>query len=364
MTFMKRLTAGAMAVTAAASALIVTTAGTTPAHAGSTGTIVDADGVDYDAACQLNTALAPPSANSIASPSGSGCPGVSLYDGSTETTDLRSVTLETTGTNGLSVKATFVVDGAVPAAGSTNMNQGDGPAPGYNGYGYRALFQNKDRQNLTDDPAGGCNRLAGGRDDNLFSKWEDGYHFTVSYGAEWDGLRWVHRARVGEYSPAIDGGFSFIDLGSTDAAGNWVSEPAMSGRWSASVSGTGPTTITVEYTGVVLTADARCAGGVYADAFVTPGDRIANVKAISTTDLSTALGGLVAYSDVTEGNSVPGALGMNISGISYTGGAVGLTDTIALTNSCPTACVSIDDGSTTGNALLSEFWDTNHGFTA
>ena len=358
----KRLTTGALTVVAVT--LMVMTA-TSPTYAGSTGTIVDADGVDYDAGCQLSLATTPPPANSIASPSGTGCPGVSLYDGSTETTDLRSVTLESTGTSGLSVKATFVVDGAVPTAGSTNINEGDGPAPGYNGNGYRALFQNKDRQNLTDDLAGGCTRTTGGREDDLHSPWEHGYHFYVSYSVEWDGVRWVHRARVGEYSPAIDGGFGFIDLGSTNALGIWTdADPAMAGRWSASVSGTGPTTVTVEYTGVILESDARCAGGVYGNAHVTPGDRIANVKAISTTDLSTEAGGFVFYSDVTEGNSVPGALGANISGISYTGGAIGFTDSIAVTNSCPTLCASVDDGSTTGHALLSEFWDTNYGFIA
>ena len=362
MRFTRILTIGTTAIAAAA---LMAVTNPSLVHAGSTGTILDPSGVDYDAGCQASTAITPPPANSIASPSGTGCPGVSLYDGSTETTDLRSVTLETTGTNGHSVKATFVVDGAVPVAGSTNINEGDGPAPGYNGFGYRALFQNKDRQNMTDDPAGGCTRATGGREDDLHSPWEHGYHFFVSYSAEWDGLRWVHRARVGEYSPAIDGGFGFIDLGSTNASGAWTNaDPAMAGLWSASVSGTGPTTITVEYTGVIRESDVRCAGGVYGNAHVTPGDRIANVKGLSTTDLSTELGGFVFYSDVTEGNSVPGALGMNISGISYTGGAVGLTDSIAITNSCGIACVSVDDGSTTGHALFSEFWDTNYGFTA
>src|SRR5688500_12775526 len=86
-------------VVLAAAALTATTT-TASQAAGTTGPIVDGSGVDYDAACVLRNplALAPPP-NSIASPGGVGCPGVSLYDGSTESTDINNVMLSTNGVN-------------------------------------------------------------------------------------------------------------------------------------------------------------------------------------------------------------------------------------------------------------------------
>lgn len=344
-------------------------AGVTPAQAGSTGTINDPSGVDYDATCLMNLGITASPANSISSPSGTGCPGVSLYDGSTETTDLQSVSLESTATGGLGLKATFVVDGPVPAAGSTNLADGDGPGPGYNGYGYRLLYQNLDKQTTLDNAAGGCTTTGGSRDTDRHGSHLNGYHFFISYNVAWDGLRWIHTARVGEYWPTLDGGFFFTDLGTSTSPGSWTTaDAAMAGRWSASMSGTGPTTMTVDVSGVVHQTDSGCAGGVLKTAYATAGDRIANVKGLSAADvivatpLTGSFGGFSFSSDVTEGHSTPGLLNGNISGISFTGGAIGLTDVIGLGGLCAGVC--IDDGSTTGHTFLSEFWSTSHGFTA
>lgn len=344
---------------------------TPPAYAGGTGAISDPSGVDYDAGCMASINLTAPPANSIGSPSGTGCAGVSVYDGSTETTDLRSASLESTGLAGLGLKATFVVDGPVPAAGGTNLTDGDGPGLGFNGYSYRLLFQNLDKQTTLDNAAGGCTTTSGGRKTDRHGSHLNGYHFFLDYSVAWDGLRWVHSASVGEYWPTLDGGFYYTDLGRSTSPGSWTTiDPAMTGRWSASASGTstGPTTLTVEVSGIVHKTDTGCMGGVLKTAYATAGDRIANVKGLTTADVfvtssvAGSVGGFNFYSDVTEGHSTPGMLNSNISGISYTGGAIGLTDVIGVGGLCTGACV--DDGSTTGHTFLTEWWPTSYGFIA
>ena len=101
---------------------------------------------------------------------------------------------------------------------------------------------------------------------------------------------------------------------------------------------------------------------------------------ISTYDGSAegTVGGFVFFVDSTDGNSTAGLLNSNISGISYTGGAVGVQDTLGPGPTCPTstfggalpqnplfvadtACHINDDGIARGS-FLSEFWDTTHGF--
>ena len=72
--------------------------------------VADPSGVDFDAACVIGRA------SSVESPFGDGCDGISTYDGSTESTDLRSVDLKKNAAGQL--EATFTVDGPIPPAGS------------------------------------------------------------------------------------------------------------------------------------------------------------------------------------------------------------------------------------------------------
>jgi hypothetical protein len=368
-----------------------------PATAGTTGVINDAPGVDYDAACVKDTSSSPPSANSISSgPGAAGCQGVTTYDGSTTSTDLTSVSLQSTTTNGLSLKGTWTVAGSLPAPGSTvfgaldmpgvaasGVDAGLGSTSRSGGVAYVLMFQNKIRE-TSGDAGGGCTLPTGRHAGDVHGSWKDGYHFFLLYEVDWDGTRWVHTAAVGEYDPSGDGGFSIVPLG-IDSGNGWANESYT--PWSVSApAGTAPATITLEVAGDVLVPDSTCAGGAFRSVYARAGDVIGNVKgvtmvhdAVSTqaylaagygfeypdpspfgppntavSNCSWHSGGKrrcwvyaaqrvtqsvssYAISDVTDGNSTAGLLNTNISGIAYSRGAAPVPDTLANGPTCPTS---------------------------
>jgi hypothetical protein len=377
-----------------------------PAQAGSTGAISDASGVDYDAACQVGTSITPPAPNSYASPGGTGCQGVSLYDGSTESTDFSSVQLESVGGD---LKATFDTDKNIPAAGSTNINDADLPAANFVGFGLKALFQNPRTQNNR-PTSGGCARIGTGVVLDQHGSYKDGYHFFLAFDVSWNGQKWIHSAQIGEFDPSPDGAYFFQELGTNDGSG-WVNADPNMTTWSASVSAGG--VVTVQSSGHVTRSDStNCASGIYTEVYASTGDTIVNVKGISfanstvtlpvTAPLSvlcgpsggevcesdlTSVGGLISTSDVTAGNSTAGLANSNITGISSTGGAIGGTDTLGDGPTCPTPTFGgtvppnpllqsgppsapwdtppcqIDDDAAGRGSLFSELWDTAYSFT-
>src|SRR5688500_18673449 len=137
------------AVLAAAAAFVLP--GSPATAVGTTGAITDPSGVDYDAACIVNTDRPTPGPNAIGSPGTSYCAdgsGVSVYDNSTEATDIRSVSLAS-DVAGRFV-ATCELDQIVPAGSTVQPAVGgaDTPAQGaFSGAGCKVMFQNPVRQN-------------------------------------------------------------------------------------------------------------------------------------------------------------------------------------------------------------------------
>ena len=383
-------------------ALSLTTA---PAKAGTT-TIFDGDGVDYDPACVVGGFTTPPPANGTGSPGGSPC-ALTTYDGTTELSDISDVALSS-ASNG-DIIATFTVDGTIPAPGSTSFAAADLPSGDFTGGGVYALYQNRTIE--TNIPYVACPPVPPRPTPVLqrFGSWKDGHHFFVGFSVGWDGTKWVHSAQVGEYDPAPNGGYGFFELGSNDGAGWTSADPHMpygpegQGTWLVTVTGN---TVTVRSRGVVTRTDTtNCGDGRYNLRYATPGDVIANVKGFSSANRVITLpvvapftalcsvsggrvcpesdvrtvGGFWGISDVTTGNSTAGLLNTNITGIAFTGGSLGGSDTLGDGPTCPTptlggalpqnplftpdtAC-QLDDDFAARGSLLPEWWDTPHGFT-
>jgi hypothetical protein len=383
--------------------------------AGSTPLIGDGDGVDYDAACVLNTDL-PPAAgpDAVGSPGTSPCAdgsGVSTYDGSTESTDIRDVALASDPNGRFMARCTL--DGPIVPAGSPVRPMVDVPESNtFVGASCKVMFQNVRRQNNlpTNNAGGGCPRAGGGVVFDVHGAWQDGFHFFIGFSQLWDGRRWVHSAQIGEYDPSPDGGFAYYEIGTNDGTG-WAGPAAVA------IAG-GTVTITID--GVTTSANANCATGFFNSVWARPGDPIINVKGLSSADTSMALpvtvpgnlavddvravGGYTWFSDTTIGASTPGLFGTNIPGIAYTTGlferarggstmSQGIAqgqaadgprtccdpvDTLGEGPTCPTptfggtlpnnpmftpatAC-HIDDDAVSRGSFLPEFWDTPFGF--
>ncbi|HEX7168514.1 MAG TPA: hypothetical protein VF230_16150, partial [Acidimicrobiales bacterium] len=353
----------------------------TPASASGSGTISDGPGQDFD-----------PSEISVA-----GQHVTTLNDGSSTSTDILSASLDAVTVGGQkTLRATIVVDGPVPAAGPGLPTDFDGPDPTFVGGSYKVMFQNKDKQTNGDNPDTGCDRLDGGRLRDQHGHWADGYHWYLGFSVTYDGTGWSHTSMVGVYDPSPGAAFSFIEYGSS----------------TVTAVGT-DTRIVVDVPSVVETPDALCVGGAHkwdlaaegADnrkgaypggTFANPpgytygsGDRIDNVSALSTADqivvlpvtvpLSLvpgesdlkAIGGFVYFADNTNQQSN--------GQVVYSGGTVGVTDTLGPGPACPTptfggtvpqnslwqanqnqACHIDDDA--VGNTLLSEFRAAGYGF--
>jgi hypothetical protein len=385
-----------------------------PAHAGSTST-TDASGTDYEPGCVADASTTPPPPNHWGN--GNKCT-VSTSDGSVTSIDLTNNASVTPSALGLSfangqLTATFHVAGPIPAAGSTNLGAADLPGSNFVGLNLYALFNNKSVQtNVPTNPAGGCTRVGVGNQVlDAHGSWKDGYHFFVAFSVSWDGQKWVQSAELGDYTPDLSGGFTFNELGTNSGAG-WqaantyhpFSSTAAADNFFVSVSGSD---VTVTVPGILKTPDTvNCQEGFFKNVYAKTGDNIANAKALTTanevvtlpvtlplsitcglptSDLDcendlTSVGGFVFFADTTDGNSTAGLANSNITGIAYTGGAVGVTDTIGDGPTCPTptfggllptnplftpdtAC-QIDDDSVARGSFLSEWWDTSHGFTA
>jgi hypothetical protein len=338
-------------VAVVAAALVAVVLPAVPAHANGT-TSADGSGVDYDAACIFpDPAGPPPPPNSIQTPSspggswkgGSGCDGVSTYDGSTASTDILDVSLSTNGvshgTSTTQLIASCTLDGSLPPAGSTTpVGSGgipDRPDDSFTQGGCNVMFQNIDRQNNTPYLAGlrapFCLTPVYGLDEH----WQDGFHFFIGFDVFWDGAIWAHSAKIGTYDPSPSGGFLFKELGTSTSPNSWSSNDplALNGtNWSVSY---GPgNTVTVTADGVIRSSNPPC-GGIEA-VYAKTGDRIRNVKGLSTVGVYSPVGGYVAFSDTTPGNSIDsfGPLGIgatqnanglgNIHHIAYTPGRLRL----------------------------------------
>jgi hypothetical protein len=399
--------------------------------------------------------------NNIASPGvsggagviqgGSGCEGISRYDGSTESTDFGEVGLASTGVDNPGpadnqLLATWLTDAPLPLAGSTcnpataDADGGPTPPPGgpicpdlpnnsFVGFGYKAMYQVPARQNNTptNGVGGGCTRVGtGGAVFDQHEHWLDGYHFFIGFDVVWDGTEWIHSAQVGEYDPSPDGAFFFTELGVSSASGVWTdSDPSaqFGTHWSVSYGPGNRVSVTAD--GVLGSANINCANGVFHTVYFKDGDTIANVKGLSTADSTvtlpmtvplslvpgfsdiTSVGGFIFYSDITPGNSMnSGVAGSALdsqdlgirTNVSYTGGFLGISDTLGDSPACPTptfggtlptnpllnpavGCQYDDDNTPVPNAgtpagpwsavnpgergtFLAEWWDTNVSFTA
>lgn len=324
----------------------------TSAQAGST-SIGDASGVDFDAACSVDLTLAGPPANSYASPVGTGCAGISAYDSSTEGLDLNHQTSAATLASNAAgqLVASWTFDGAIPCAGCTSFFGYDLPAVGFTGGTYYMLFQNKTIQRNAKYT--GCPQIPPRPTPvvNRFGSWKDGYHFFVAFSVNWDGLRWVYSAQLGQYEPGPNGGLEFFELGTNDGFG-WrpanVFHPYGSGPdgWNVTISSLSPTTVTVTAPGVYKEPDTEnCSNGHFDYWFAKPGDVIANVKGLTVANRVATLpftvpvsatcglsggvlclndirtvGGYVRFSDTTHGNSTRGIFGRNTEHIAYSPG--------------------------------------------
>ena len=292
----------------------------------------DGTGVDFDAACILGNPAAPtPTPNYIPSPgapggslalppAGDGCDGISLYDGDTESTDLRNVDLFKNAAGQL--EASFSADGGIPAAGSaTPPALGAGlPNNFFVGVGYKALYQNPDLQNNT--PYVAATRITGTPIFGLNEHWGDGFHLFVGFDAVWDGARWIHSAQVGTLDAGPDGGFFFDELGVSTAPGVWsTDDPCMPHGTSWDVVYGPGNTVNVKVNGVVKFSNVQAVGGCIEAWYAKAGNSITNVKFLSTADFTvtlpvtiplslipgfsdiTSIGGIVFPSDMTHGSS-------------------------------------------------------------
>lgn len=341
--------------------------------------------------------------------------GVDYYVGNSAA-DLREVSLAASST----ITASWTINGPIPVAGSTSWSGGAS-------YGYKVLFQNRDKQTGFDNAVGGCHTPGGVRVPDAHGSWVDGYHFFVGFDVMWNGLTWTYRATVGEYDPSPGGGFVATELGTSSSPGVWTSsDPSMSygSHWSVSMSTAA--TISVSVAGVVSASNPGCSGGAYRTAYVTSGDRIVNVKGLSSfgdggialpvwspvpvpdtpsvtlpvtgadrtvcavanelgveclgSTTNATLGGITYISDVTEGNSTEGAYGTNAPNISWTPGVLSAVDTLGPGPRCawptfggllptnplsaPESRCHVDDDAISRGSYFAEWWDTPYGFIA
>lgn len=405
---------------AAGVALLVCTS--TPVSAGNT-SIPDGDGVDYDGGCVVGTDLNPPGPNSYGSTSSTtspGCTGVSTYDGKTEGLDLNGTSAVTLGSNAAGqIIGSWTIDGTLPAPGSTNRAAYDLPDANFVGGNYFALYQNKSIQTNVAHTA--CPQAPTRPTPvlNRFGTWHDGFHFFVAFSVAWNGTKWIYSAQLGEYVP--DGGYGFFELGVNDDVDDdgdgskWdaanpfhpysAANVAAADNWNVSISGSGPTTITVTAPGVYKSPDTlNCATGHFDYFLAQTGDVIDNVKGMTTANqvvtlpvtvpLSltctatsglicepdlTSVGGGVLSIDTTAGNSTAGLANSNITGIARTVGAVGAKDSPGPGPQCPTPTVGgavpqnptfvpnqacyIDDDTISRGSIFTEWWDTTYTFT-
>jgi hypothetical protein len=271
------------------------------------------------------------------------------------------------------------------------------------------MFQNPRTENNR-PTSGGCARVGTGVVIDQHGSYKDGYSYFIGFDASWTGTKWIHSAQIGEYDPSPDGGFTFQELGTNDGSG-WVSSDPNMTTWSASVSAGG--IVTVQASGHVTSSNpTNCASGVFTTVYGSAGDSIVNVKGVSFANATVTLpvtvplsatcgptgglvcesdlvsvGGFIFFSDVTAGASTAGVANSNITGISYTGGAVGGTDNLGDGPTCPTPTFGgtlpsnpllqsgppsapwdtppcqIDDDAAGRGSLFTEFWDTPYSFT-
>jgi hypothetical protein len=309
----------------------------------------DPSGVDFDASCVIADPQVPvgagnniPSTNPPGAPGGSlgvpaggsGCQGISTYDGGTESTDFRSVALSRAGSQ---IVAEFTVDGPIPPAGSTcnpafliGSGCPDLPDNKFGGFGYKAMFQNPSLQNNAPYATGSTQCCFGTPIFGLNEHWRDGFHFFVGFDATWNGHSWIHSAQIGTYDPSPDGGFFFDELGTSTALNIWDDDdpcfPRSGGaNWDV-IYGPG-NKVTVKVDGVVKFANLQALGGCLEAWYAKPGDDITNIKGLSTADTTvtlpftmplslvpgfsdiTSVGGFSLFSDVTTGNSINMGLG-------------------------------------------------------
>jgi hypothetical protein len=354
----RRFTATKLALVALTASALAFPAG----RAEATGSVsaVDANGVDYDAACaQPVWPPSPPSPNSVRSPGlpggslgwpagGDGCSGFSSYDGSTEATDLSRVSLSSTA--GGQMIARCDLDGAIPPAGSTVLSALDTPAGYFTGAGCKVLFQNMSTNTyIPTNPDGGCTSVFGLPEYDVHGSYYDGFRYFLGFEVNWDGTRWVHSVQVGEYDPSPTGGFVSTELGRNGGAGWSSSTTAMTfgTNWQAAVTAGAPSSVTITVDGIVKMADAGCLGGVFKTVFARPDDRLGNMIGLTHVQhtvtmpvvvpasvLCTPAAGIVCYpdsqfvagggelylSDTTDGNSYDPLFNHNIHGIAYTPG--------------------------------------------
>jgi hypothetical protein len=348
-----------IAVVAAATLAVVSAI--SPAQAGGNVSITDGDGVDYDAACAVRQQGPPPPPNSVRSPGlpggtqqgGDGCQGTSTYDGSTESTDIRSVSLAsdevTHGVSDVQLVATCTMDAPIPFAGDTTppltASNPDLPGLSFVGSSCKVMFQVPARQNSrpTNDVGGGAPRSPRGDMYDVHGHWMDGYHHFVGFDVQWDGTRWIHLAKIGTYDPLPTGGFTFTELG-TDNGSAWQNadlNAQVGVHWNVTFPAANTVRVTVD--GVLASTCNVCVGGVFNTVYAKDGDSISNVKGLSTTNAAmvlpatmplslvpggtdvTVFGGFVHISDTTGGLSgnygIVGATSRpNIVGIAYTPG--------------------------------------------
>lgn len=390
---------GLVAVLAAALLAPGVTTSAPPAIAASF-TVTDPSGVDYDAACTpRNQRPGPLAPNSYASPGGTGClTGLSTYDGSTEATDLRLVSLSTSSLGEL--VASFRVDGSLLFGGGFGINALDSPSQGaFLGARWRALFRNETRQTNvpTMPPTGGCITNLGTSVYDQHGSWKDGFHFFVGYAVDFDNslMRWYQSAQIGEYDPSPGGGFRVKELGRNYGPGWYETDPAMVYGTHWLVMQPSPSAITVVVDGIARQANPVCGTGELNTVYYAPGDTLSSVKGLSTLvrapgpklgaepcspssdDDCQASGPTFAeddiVSDVTASNSTTGAMGRNLAGVAYTNGEDDSSDTKGPGPACPTptyggmtppnpqfvpnsACHQDDDAFGRGT-LYAEWWD-------
>lgn len=346
-----------------------------PAQALGSTTMNDASGVDYDPACLVPAPGPPPGSNSVTSPGfGPGCT-MGLYDGSTETTDLRKVVLGSNTAN--QIETQIVIDGPMPSAGSTALWTGDLPSNQFEGATYLALFQNVAKHSNSDNLTTGCFDASSTRVPDIHGSRFDGYHFYVGYEVSYESGAWVHRVFVGEYDPSPGGGYNSVLLG-TDTGAGWVDADPLMVNGINYVAGASGSTIVIRVDGVVRRTDPTCASppGEFDLGLAEPGDPIVDTKAMSTADTSTLqplvtagqsfAGRTRGVSDLTLGSSSPGQFNTNISNIAYTPGTnVVPSDTLGPYTACVSAApCHVDDEffNLPRGSVYREFWDTPYTF--
>ena len=322
---------------------------------------------------------------------------VTTSDGTSESTDIKSARFETVNIGGVDMmRATFTIDGFVPQQGAGLPTDMDLDGPAFVGGSYKLMFNNEDKQTNADNPMTGCTKVGGGRARDQQGHWADGYYKFIGVSVTYDGLGWSHTPEVGTYDPSPQGGFVYNDIESDSAMFGLYVPPTVTYTSGATYTPGADSIVQVAVSGVVRFTDSLCVSGYYEEDFASEnlpgpytgtaytGDRISNLAAISTADLTVvlpvaiplslvpgesdvkAIGGWVTVSDTTNRAS---------GGPVYTPGPMGdlaFLDTLGNGPTCPTPTVGgtlpdnplwaanqnqpcmIDDD-IAGNAVLTEF---------